>query len=288
MTAVFNARLTLTARNGEVREMNGQIMQLRNGDLFFRPIAAEINNWNTVSEGQLFSVAFSNVTPLTGGSRLFVSAYNTTISDRIVCFTAGTMIATPAGVRAVETLAVGDLVSTLDRGAQPVRWISSRKIALLGGADDPLRPVRIAAGALGVNMPAQDLLVSPQHRMLVRSRIAQTLFGADEVLVAAKHLLGLPGVALAEDVTEIVYVHFLCDQHEVVIANGAPSETMLTGAVALAAVGAEALEEIYAIFPELRGSTDKPLGARRLLTGKEGRKLVQRHQKNARALVLAA
>ena len=36
---------------------------------------------------------------------------------------------------------------------------------------------------------AADLTVSPQHRVLVRSRTAQKVFGTDEVLVAAKQLL---------------------------------------------------------------------------------------------------
>lgn len=74
---------------------------------------------------------------------------------------------------------------------------------------------------MGAGIPDRDLLVSPQHRVLVRSAIAQRMFGSSEVLVAAKQLLQLPGISLAEDVAGVSYVHLLFDRHEIVVSNGA-------------------------------------------------------------------
>src|SRR5699024_4503957 len=106
------------------------------------------------------------------------------------CFTDGVMISTDTGTIRAGDIAVGARVLTLDNGLQEVRWTSSRRLTARELAANPkLRPIRIRAGSLGNQMPATDLLVSPQHRVLVRSQIAMRMFGTDEVLVAAKQLL---------------------------------------------------------------------------------------------------
>ena len=206
--------------------------------------------------------------------------------DRIPCFARGTMILTDNGLRAIEDLAEGDLVMTRDNGLQPLRWIGSVRVSAARLAAQPaLRPVRIAAGALGAGTPEQDLLVSPQHRILIRSRIAQRMFGTSEVLVAAKQLLTIDGVDIADMADGVEYFHMLFDRHEVVFSNGAETESLYTGAEALKSVGAAACEEIFALFPELRDSDNIPEGARFLASGRQGRKLAMRHLQNNRALV---
>ena len=196
----------------------------------------------------------------------------------IPCFTAGVRLATAKGQRPVEKLAIGDLVQTADNGLQPVRWIGMRTLDAVDLAANPqLRPIRIRKGALGDRLPKRDLLVSPQHRMMVRSDVAQALFGTDEVLVAAKHLLALDGVEVAEDLTEITYVHLLFDRHEVVYAEGAQSESLYTGEQALRAVGDPARAEIFALFPELAAGAEPVPGARLFLSGRQGRDLAARH-----------
>lgn len=197
--------------------------------------------------------------------------------EPVPCFAAGVRLMTAKGQRPVEKLSVGDLVETADNGLQPVRWIGTRKLDAIDLAAAPnLRPVRIAKGALGAGLPRRDLLVSPQHRMLVRSDIAQKMFGPSEVLVAARHLIGLDGVSVADDVTEITYVHVLFDRHEVVFAEGAQSESLFTGAEALEAVGQAARAEILALFPELADGAPVQ-GARPFLTGRQGRALAVQH-----------
>ncbi len=205
------------------------------------------------------------------------------IEDLVVCFAKGTQITTEHGTRAIETLDVGDKLATRDNGLQAIRWIGERILdAEMLAAFPKLRPIRIEAGALGEGIPSRDLIVSPQHRILVRSKIAVRMFDAEEILVPAKHLLGLPGVATAADVTEVVYFHLLCDNHEIIEADGALAETLYTGAEAMKAMTPDAAEEIALIF----GDTpfmNRPL-ARFVPQGRRASKLVERHVKNNRAL----
>ena len=142
-------------------------------------------------------------------------------------------------------------------------------------------------GALGHNSPAEDLLVSPQHRILVRSRIAQRIFGTDEVLVAAKQLLQITGIDIETEATKVEYFHFLFDQHEIVFSNGAETESLYTGPEALKSLGPAACEELFTLFPELRDRdpAERPLGARMLASGRMARKLAVRHAQNLQPLV---
>jgi len=205
-----------------------------------------------------------------------------------LCFARGTMLDTPEGLRAIESLKAGDLVLTRDNGPQPIRWIGSRMITAKElSAHEKLRPIRIKAGALGAGTPAADLVVSPQHRVLVRSKVAIRMFGAAEVLVAAKQLLQVDGIDICDKPDEVEYFHMLFDRHEVVFANGAEAESLYTGPEAIKSVGPAALEEIYEILPELRERDYKARGARELLSGRMGRKLVSRHLQHNRPLVAA-
>ena len=212
----------------------------------------------------------------------------TEFNQQIPCFAAGTLIATETGDLPVEMLVEGMRIATLDNGAQQLRWIGSRKLdAATLEANPNLRPVRISAGALGNGLPRRDLVVSPQHRILVRSKIASKMFGASEVLVAAKQLLQIEGIDIATDLTEVEYFHFLFDRHEIVLSEGAATESLYTGAEALKSVGDAAREEIFAIFPELRDMSEDtlPQSARILASGRMGRKLAVRHAQHDKALI---
>jgi len=175
--------------------------------------------------------------------------------ERVICFTPGTMIATPSGARPVESLREGDSVFTRDNGIQPVAWSGRKDLGgdALAAAPD-LVPVLIRQGALGNGLPQQDMMVSPNHRMLLTSDRAELMFGEREVLVPAKHLIGLEGVKRART-QGVSYVHFLCERHEVVLVDGVWSESFQPGDVALGALDEAAREEIYALFPELRSET---------------------------------
>jgi hypothetical protein len=189
----------------------------------------------------------------------------------LVCFVAGTMIETDQGPRPVESLKVGDLVWTQDHGFQPLRWVGKRRISLAEQiADTTLRPIVIAAGALGEGAPCRDLAVSPQHRVLYRHWRNALFFAEDEVLVPAKSLVN--GTSIQQKIWEgdLDYVHFLFDQHEIVLSDGALTESFLPSATSLKGVGAASRAEILRLFPELSGGGDV-MAARPLLSDREGR-----------------
>lgn len=200
---------------------------------------------------QIYSSTAEVGNPLRGdndGELDFCDAYGAYVP---LCFTPGTQIDTPQGPRPVEDLAPGDLVTTRDRGAQPLIWVGRRVLDGAALARNPrLVPVRIAAHALGPGLPGCDLCVSPQHRILLRSRIAERMFGLDEVLVPAICLLSLPGVTRDSQAAGVTYLHLMCERHEILTANGAPAESLLPGPRALAGLPPAARAEILALFPE--------------------------------------
>ncbi|MGO4907282.1 Hint domain-containing protein [Pseudorhodobacter sp. W20_MBD10_FR17] len=134
-------------------------------------------------------------------------------------FIAGTMIATPKGARAVETLRSGDLVETVDNGPQRVSWVGGRSVIAQASA----LPVCISAGVLSND---RDLWLSGDHLVLLSGVDCQRLFREAEVLVAAAHLLRLPGVFRAVGVGRVSYHQLLLAQHQLVIADGIPAETL--------------------------------------------------------------
>lgn len=195
-----------------------------------------------------------------------------------VCFVSGTQILTAKGPRAIEDPANGDQIVTRDRGLQPLRWIGKAKQSRAAlSTRAALRPIRINQGALGPDLPKRDLLVSPQHRILVRSRIAARMFGPGGVLVPAHKLLPLPGVTrLGAD--PVTYYHLLFDHHEIIFAEDCESESLFLGPMARDTLGADALEEIALIFPDLPVRVDRP--ARLLPKGHQVRRLMDRHARN--------
>lgn len=174
------------------------------------------------------------------GDGIFSSNVN---AMTVLCFVRGTLIETPDGPRYIETLREGDLVNTLDNGAQPLRWIGARRCDGRGKN----APIRIRAGALG---NIRDLWVSPNHRMLVSGAHAELLFGHGEVLVAAKHLTNDATIRQVAK-PEVEYYHFMFDTHQIVFAEGCPSESLFPGQQSLQTVTDAARAEIIELFPEL-------------------------------------
>jgi Ca2+-binding RTX toxin-like protein len=194
--------------------------------------------------------------------------------ERVVrCFTPGTMIQTERGMRPVESLRVGDRVMTRDNGLQPVKEILRRELTRGELVTRPeLRPVRIAAGALGAGVPSRDITVSPQHRMLVEDAKAELMFGEAEVLVPAIHLVGRPGITQDYGVKGATYIHLRFARHEIVMAEGTWSESFQPGPAF--GVGQEAVQaELLALFPALRSKAVPVISARRSLKSFETRAL---------------
>ncbi|WGH78491.1 Hint domain-containing protein [Jannaschia ovalis] len=205
------------------------------------------------------------------GNRTGETARFENIETVIPCFTPGTLIATPRGEVPVEALEPGDRVITRDNGIQVVRWTGRRDLTRAEmAANGALRAVRIAAGALGHGLPERDMTVSPQHRVLIANDETMLYFDEREVLVAAKHLVGRPGITRAE-AEDISYIHVMFDNHEVILSNGAWTESFQPGDHSLKGLGAAQREEIFAIFPDLRDAEGRAAyaAARRMLKRRE-------------------
>lgn len=164
------------------------------------------------------------------------------------CYAKGTLISTARGEIPVESLVEGDLVVTSGNGLQPVRWVGHRSFAAKGG----FAPICISKGTLG---NTRDLLVSPAHRMVVSDARIEALFSENAVLVPAKSLVDGDRIYRKTGGT-VTYYHILFDAHEVIFAEGAPSESMfLSDSKASLSGFAKAAEaELLAIFPELNGA----------------------------------
>jgi hypothetical protein len=161
----------------------------------------------------------------------------------IICFVRGTLLDTPNGPKAVEELEIGDLVDTLDHGPQEIRWIGRRMVPAVG----KFAPVRIKKGALGNR---RDLLVSPQHRMLLTGCQMELLFGEEQVLATAKSLVDDHSI-LIQPGGLVEYHHIMFDQHEIVFAEGAPSESFYSGDQAINSLSEATRDELFDLFPEL-------------------------------------
>ncbi|WP_300518698.1 Hint domain-containing protein [Aliiroseovarius sp.] len=198
------------------------------------------------------------------------------IEEIVPCFTPGTLIATPKGERRVEELREGDRVITRDNGIQEIRWVGHKPLDWRQlQANRHLKPVLIQAGSLGNGLPERDMLVSPNHRVLVANDRTALYFEEREVLVSAKHLVDNKGVHRV-DAMGTTYIHFMFDHHEVVLSDGAWTESFQPGDYALKGLGNAQRTEIFELFPELdtvQGVEDYT-AARRTLKAHEAKMLI--------------
>lgn len=235
----------------------------------------------TLATGQKVKLNADGTFTIIGDGNVETATFSYTVKDNlghsdtafvtvnsVPCFVAGTRILTLSGERAVESLRPGDLVMTQDDGPQPLRWIGRRTVPAVGDH----APVRIAEGTFG---PHGTLQLSPQHRVLIRDGMAEVLFGAAEVLIAAKDLVNDHTVRVQAGGT-VDYVHLLFDRHQVVFAEGLPTESFLPGAQIRHSFDAEVVAELVSLFPELDIETGQGYSpaARRTLRGFEAQVLL--------------
>lgn len=169
-----------------------------------------------VGDGGLASQTFTFAGGYDAGSFVLTSGTNGEAEIVAPCFATGTRIRTDSGEVSVEDLVVGDRVVTVTGEDRAIRWIGHRDVAV-GRHPQPeeVRPVRVPAHAFGLNLPARDLILSPDHALF-----------AEGVLVPVKHLVGAGGIApLAME--RVTYWHVELDQHEVILAEGLPAESYL-------------------------------------------------------------
>ena len=263
---------TVTEDDGTVHNIEVVVVQMTNGDVF----VGDMQN-----AGNLDNLTIRSI-ELTAPNTTNAAGYNSyqTTNNTFVCYCAGTRIDTPDGPQRIETLRPGARITTKDSGVQLVRWIGSSRV-MDPGSD---APIRIGPGALGPNVPSHALCISPQHRIMLRSKIAFRMFGTAEILLPAHRLLVLDGVRRVEGLHSVRYWHLLCDAHHLIRANGAWAETLLPAKEAMRRL--EALSN-FVTCPNL-----PDVGASRTVrlvpNGHAQRRFLLRHQQNGKSLVTSS
>ena len=212
-----------------------------------------------------------------------VTRYEANVNPKgVICFTPGTMILTPHGPCDVAALQEGDTVTTKDNGSAEILWIGQRHVTgarLL--AMPELVPVRLRAGSLDRDVPDAGLLVSPDHRMVLRGPKARALFNAEEVLVTARDLIDDHSILRDRSVRDVTYIHMMLPQHEIVFANGVATESFHPASAALATMAPDDQDRLFDRLPDVRGNADAyGAFARRLLTDSEA--AILRHETHLR------
>jgi autotransporter passenger strand-loop-strand repeat protein len=166
-------------------------------------------------------------------------------TSTVSCFKAGTMIRTPASEVTVEALRIGDLVLTSAGVAEPVRWVGRQTVSTLFA--DPLRvlPIRIRAGALAPDTPSRDLLLSPDHAILI-----------DDVLIQAGALVNGTSIIRETNVPQtFTYYHVELDDHSLILAENAPAETFVDN---IDHLGFDNWSEYEALYPDGKSIVEMP------------------------------
>jgi hypothetical protein len=264
-------KLTITNPDGTTTDVTLTVNHIVAGEV--------LAEFNAPAVGQTINVS-ANITSIVGTSG------TGTDSAKVICFVQGTLITTADGDIPVEDLKVGDLVQTLDSGLQPLRWMGQRHLDARELTENAnLRPIRIRKDVVSAGKGVGDLVVSPQHRILIASKVAQRMFGNTEVLVSAKQLLGIEGVDIADDLEDVTYFHILFDQHEIIYADGVPSESLYLGHEAQRSLTPAGREEIHALFPEVASPSFMPTPCRPIIANKRARQLALRHASNGKPLL---
>lgn len=217
-------------------------------------VDVDLNNDGDVTdsgEAGYYLIFINDVPPpgtvfnVTGATFDATKIEHTDLGGELVCFVAGTLIETKDGPKPIEDLALGDMVLTRDAGYQPLRWLGKTAAAAQGD----LAPIVISKGTLG---NTADLVVSPQHAVLVEDWRAELLYGEADVLIRAKDLIGHDGI-YRKPGGIVTYCHMLFDAHQLVQAAGIWSESLYPGEMTREMVCPEARHEIETLFPDLKG-----------------------------------
>ncbi len=233
---IYNA--TITYVDGTTATITAVVFQDTDGELYLAPEVVRNSDQDALEAGPIRSLTIDSI----------AQSFNQGLTvqreaPEYVCYARGTKISTIAGQVAVEDLKAGDLVLTLDKGYQEIRWIGSQKVPGSGKT----APVRIAAETLGND---RDLWVSQQHRMLIRGGDQNMAPDGDDFFVPAKKLVNGSSIRI-EECHEVEYFHILLDEHHIIFAEGCPSESFYLGSVGWGILTDKYRAEIKAVLPEL-------------------------------------
>ncbi len=232
-SASADQTITFTASSGELRidqfaDMHALVSGFTSGDTIdLATIAFDPN-------GQVGPVTADDFLPVFEGGNSYElglsgnytgdmfqlapdASSGTLLTVEVPCFLAGTLILTSQGEVPVEHLAVGDTIVTAFGQSRPVRWIGTRSYAGRFLAANPCaHPIRFRNGSLGGCLPYHDLLVSPEHAMFLNG-----------LLIPARCLVNGSTIVQERGLERVDYFHIELDSHDVLLAEGAPSESYL-------------------------------------------------------------
>lgn len=170
----------------------------------------------------------------------------------LVCFTRGSNILTAFGDVPIEHLKVGDLIHTVDHGLQPVRWIGGREVTRAKMTVAPhSKPVCIRKNAFGPYLPAQDIWVSQNHKIMIDSEDSQSLFDFSTAFASAKSLVDGRSIVQEERDHDTFYIHLLFDEHQVIYVDGLPSESFFPCPGSLMSLTPEDRRQVFDLLPNL-------------------------------------
>lgn len=177
---------------------------------------------------------------------------DTVFIDILLCVARGTLVETRTGPVPVEAITEGREVRVASGALRPVTWIGRRVVSAEELARHPeLCPIRLRPGALGPGIPKRDLVVSPQHKVLIRDARAEILFGSADVLVPAKALVDGVNVIRESPPDGVEYFHLMLQRHDLLLTEGAATESFYPGPYALRELGDDARADLAARFPGL-------------------------------------
>lgn len=227
------------------------------------------NTYNSIIKGDGYTVELNHF----HGHIIF---NNATLEAN--CFVEGTRIMTSDGERRIESLRVGDLVVTASgRGAplKPVLWVGRREVDLeTHPRAEDVAPILIMPGALGEGMPHRPLRVSPDHALLVEGELVPAMLLVDDEMIVQLPARG-----------RVTYFHVELDTHEIVLAEGAPSESYIDLGNRSAFDNAGLLQMLHADFsPKREGGMPRTTEGPALV---KARMAVARQAAVARSVVAA-
>ena len=174
-----------------------------------------------------------DTTRLVGVDVIDIGTQNFSNAAGPICLHRDTRISTPNGYTPVQDLRPGDLVNTEDNGADPIVAICAHRMHFTNRFDRG-KPILIKKHSFGRDRPFRDCIVSPQHRIALRTLSGKT------VLIAAVKLCGRQGVRRMHERKTVDYHNILLERHSIILIEGLQVETALLTKVTQRAFGRQA------------------------------------------------
>ncbi|MEM7318405.1 MAG: Hint domain-containing protein [Pseudomonadota bacterium] len=216
---------TLTYSDGGTANVELDVVQLLNGDIFFLAYDSE----TALGAKAIESIELNFVVAHTYGG-IAQAAFD---SLEFTCFATGTGIGTPDGFVPIESLVAGDLVETVDAGPQPVKWAGARRLQFPDSPDSQ-KPIEFKPNCLGQGLPAKRLVLSPQHRILCNRTDSAPKLEEQEAFAIAKCFQPFKGARVMKGLRRVTYHTLLFDRHHIISADGLAVESLCLGPMARA------------------------------------------------------